>query len=775
MYRSLLYRSAQIRDGIERVAASLRKQGIGEGDRIILWGENTARWAMTFYACVLSRIVVVPIDAAFSAAFVERVKAATQPKLVCADFDLPAWNRLFEGPAEPLPPSSPHPNTLLEIIYTSGTTAEPKGVMITHGNLLSNLVPVYNEIQKYKHYAAPFRPLGFVHLIPLSHLFGQIMALFIPQMLDGKVIFADAAPPNVVHAIKKNRASVLIGVPRQIEMIHRYVEKSFEVQTGEVVGKGVPGVFRRWWKYRRVHRGFGWKFWALISGGAALPAVEEKFWRMLGYTLIQGYGLTETAPSVTITHPMKIVQGSVGQKLPGIEVKIADDGEVLVRGGNVTPGYYGDEAATSAAFSDGWLRTGDLGRFDDAGNLVLLGRKKEVIVTAEGLNVYPQDVEDVLNQDPRIQESAVVSRKEGGAVHAVLVLKHGIAQEQIPLIVAEANRKLESHQQIRSAELWPDMELPRTTTGKLKRSAIAAGATTTAAPRTTEQIVAQLLAGVREGENMRLDEDLGLSSLERVELMVELEQTHGVPIDENAFSQAKSLSEIADLVRALPAATTENPPNYPAWRWPLWLPVRVIRWVTFYALVFPFLWTRVKLETTGIENLPKDTSPLLFVCNHQSILDVVAILKALPRRYRMRLAPAMGTGRMKIEMLAAGVFFNIYPLPSNSVGLRGAIQHTGELIDRGYSPLVFPEGARTLDGKMQPFRQGIGMIARHVGLPVLPIKITGAFEIWPIHARGPGKGVITVHFGKPMDVTGMDPARVTKVLEDSYRKDHGGN
>lgn len=770
LYRTVPHTYAGIQDGIERAAASLRELGVNEGDRVILWGENSARWVMTFYACVLSRVVVVPIDASFSAAFVEKIRAATKAKLVCSDSDAPVWNRLFDAPAQALKTVSPDPKTLLEIIYTSGTTAEPKGVMITHGNLLSNLVPVYNEIQKYKRYAIPFHPLGFVHLIPLSHLFGQIMALFIPQMLDGKVIFTDSAPPNVTRAVKKNRASVVTCVPRQIEMLRKNVEKSFEVTPREVRTRGVPGVLLRWLHYRRVHSGFGWKFWAFISGGAALPVAEERFWRMLGYTLIQGYGLTETAPSVTITHPMKIVQGSVGQKLPGIEVKIAEDGEVLVSGANVTPGYYGDDAATQAAFEDGWLRTGDLGRFDEAGNLVLLGRKKEVIVTPEGLNVYPQDVEDVLNTDPRIRESAVVAGAEGGAVHAVLVLHPGITVDEVPRIVSEANTRLESHQQIRSAGVWSEKELPRTSTGKLKRAAIAAGSTTTTAPQTTEQIIAHLLSGVRAGEDLRLDQDLGLSSLERVELMVELEQASGMPIDDAAFSRAKSLAEIADLVRAMPVSS-EKETSYPAWRWPTNAVIRLFRLVSYYGLVFPLLRIRVRVDATGLEHLPADPVPLLFVSNHQSVLDVPVILRALPARYRMRLAPAMGTGRATLEMFSAGVFFNTYPLPSGSVGLRGAIQHTGELVDRGYSPLVFPEGARTPDGKMQPFRQGIGVIAKHVGLPIVPVRITGAFEVWSIHADGPGKGVISVHFSKQLDLSGKDPATITNELEAVCRED----
>lgn len=774
-YRTREYSYREIQDGISRAAGSLRRLNLVRGDRLILQGENSARWTMTFYASVLSGIVVVPIDASFSQEFVGKIRAATSAKFVASDANLAEWNSLFSGGDPFLPSIESGPEDLLEIIYTSGTTAEPKGVMITHGNILSNLEPIHREIQKYKKYAIPFSPLGFVHLIPLSHLFGQIMGLFIPQMLRGKVIFTEPAASNIVRSVKSNRASVVICVPQQLTLLRKHIQKMQPIPERTVSRKGVPGVLIRWWHYRKIHRVFGWKFWAFISGGASLPLPEEKFWKMLGYVVIQGYGLTETAPSVTITHPLKLKEGAVGQKLPGIEVKVAEDGEILVRGPNVTPGYYQDAASTEQAFSDGWLRTGDLGHFDETGNLILLGRKKEVIVTSEGLNVYPQDVESVLNADPRVRDSAVVAREQEGRtlVHAVLILKEGVSQDEVAGIVSDANKKLENYQHIRSWSLWYERELPRTSTGKLKRIAIAHGDTRvqSASPQTAESILARLRSDSdRSDDTLHLEQDLGLSSLERVELMVELEEATGVPIDEAAFARAKTLGEIAHIIDANPVSKNASS-SYPKWKWPLNPLVRLFRFLSTYTIVFPLLRIRFRVTSEGVKNLPAPYRPVLFVSNHQSIIDPVVILRALPFAYRHRMAPAMGP-RMKLEMILAAIFFQSYPLPQSSVGLREAIKHTGELVDQGYSPLVFPEGARTKNGQMTPFQQGVGVIARNIGIPVVPVEIRGAYELWPIHARGPQKGTVHIRFGAPFDFAGKEPAAITKELQAWYSVNH---
>jgi long-chain acyl-CoA synthetase len=753
----------EIEAGAYSIASAFQQLGIHPGDRIIIWGENSSRWAMTFYACLLSRVVAVPLDASFTAEFVNKIATVTEARLICSDQDGVAWNKLLESSNSFTPDTTPPaPQTLLEIIYTSGTTGDPKGVMITHGNILANLLPVHKEIQKYLKYTKLFSQLGFVHLIPLSHLFGQVMGLFIPQMLGGKIIFADPAAPQVVRAVKTNRASAVICVPHELSLLRKMVERQHIVKPGDS-----KGPLHRWWKYRKVHRMFGLKFWAFIVGGATLPKEEEKFWHTLGFAVIQGYGLTETAPSITITHPFKgIVQGSVGKVLPGLEVKIANDGEVMVRGANVTPGYFRNEDATREMFEDGWLRTGDLGRFDENRNLILVGRKKEVIVLPGGMNVYPEDVEAALNAQTGVRESAVVNggSDEKPRVHAVLVLHEGSGDDAI----AKANAVLQPHQQIQSWSIWPQDKLPRTSTSKLKRLAIQKGATAIVSEEPqVEQIASKILEG--RFDSAKLDSDLGLSSLERLELMMELEQKAGIEINETEFTKAKTISDVARLIDQPSSKESEQ---YSPFAWRLRWPLRMFRKVAWYGLASPAMRIRMKVHASGLENLENIDGPVLFVANHQSILDPPVILKALPRSWRKKLAPAMGTNRRKIDLMASSLFFNSYPLPVTGTGLRAAIQHTGWLADHGYCPLIFPEGKRTQDGSMFPFRPGIGVIVKETGLRVLPIVLRGAFEVWPETARGPAKGDIHVHFGSVFDFAGKQPEDITAELQSWYKENY---
>ena len=601
-----------------------------EAPRIVIWAPPSARWIMAFYGCLVAGRVVVPVDAGFSFDFVERVAAQTQASLIVmgkqglapmhhagnslANESLYATFQLAELDALPAVAdrhAQPGPaarvrrwpsDALAEIIYTSGTTAEPRGVMITHGNLLANLEPVEREIRKRRWLAVPFRPLRFLHLIPLSHLFGQIMGLFIPQFLQGVVVFPESqAPSELARIIKKRRISVMVSVPQQLEALGDWAlatnqksEISNQEQSEEDVGRegklsaagtqqrSIPA---RFWKHRRLHRALGWKMWAFVVGGAALPPRVESVWNEFGYAVIQGYGLTETAPAITITHPFKIRHGSVGQPLPGAEIRLAADGEILVRGANVSPGYYRNPKATEQSFAaDGWLHTGDLGKFDAEGNLIFVGRKKDVIVTADGLNVYPEDVERALVAEPGVKEAAVVGRETGvegvrrTLVHAVVVPESGAVPAELEAAVARANERLEPHQRIRGYSAWPQPALPRTvSTHKVQRATVVAWvnrAVEASGDGTRESgsgrrasgfgirgpeiaddrrpdwrdFLAQLgVARDRIKPEVRLSEDLGLSSLDRVELLTWLE-TQGTSVDGERFTQARTVADLEAAV-----------------------------------------------------------------------------------------------------------------------------------------------------------------------------------------------------------------------------------
>ena len=243
---------------------------------------------------------------------------------------------------------TPEPTSLAEIIFTSGATADPKGVTITHRNILANTVPIEREMAKYRKYMRPFHPIRFLNLLPLSHMFGQSMATFVPPMMGGTVVFSHGySPTEILRQIKSRRVSVLVCVPKVLDVLREHVQRVAPITTEADTLAGKHWSWR-WWKYRKVHKLFGWKFWCVVCGAAPLDPELEAFWRKLGFLVVQGYGLTETAPIVTLNHPLRASSGSVGRPIHGVEIKIAQDGEILVKGDNVTSGYYTGTTGTSA-------------------------------------------------------------------------------------------------------------------------------------------------------------------------------------------------------------------------------------------------------------------------------------------------------------------------------------------------------------------------------------------------------------------------------------------
>ncbi|TAN21040.1 MAG: hypothetical protein EPN33_13190 [Acidobacteria bacterium] len=831
LYRAYRLSYAELIGKACALQQELVRRGVKPGDRVMLWGAAGAAWAIAFYGCVLTGAVMVPLDVAFSAELAARVRKQTEAVLLCTDRGETLDTAVLPFAAiRELPPAAAAPepaavdaNSLLEIVYTSGATAEPKGVMITHGNVLANLRPVANEVRKYKPRLRILLPLGFIHLIPLSHLFGQIMGLLIPTLVDSTVIYPETqAPAQWAGLMKRYRASALVAVPQQLQLFSQWALAEIGTTFPEAIeiskAHGILWRFRRW---RKLHRRLGWKMWAFISGGAALSQEVEDGWHALGYAVVQGYGLTETAPAIAITHPFKIRRGAVGQTLDGVEVKIAPDGEILVRGGNVSPGYYNNPEATQQAFADGWLHTGDLGRIDGNKNLTFLGRKKEVIVTPDGLNVYPEDVERALLAQAAVAEvAAVEDRRNGGSkVHAVVVLREGAPAAELDAAVAGANGQLEPHQRVRAASLWPQAHLPRTTsTHKLQRIAIARWVNQ-GQPATPEKIgdgeavnwkqfVARRwgIAAARMLPQVRLDTDLGLSSLDRVELWSWIEAHAAGALEETSIVLAQTVADVDALLVPQAAAAEKSaamvsgvgggavlpPPQAPPLlvpahekTWPLHPAVRHVRAGLFDAIVFPVLKTAVsRLTVEGAEQFAHWQRPIFFISNHQSMLDVPLILRAMPREWRPWLAPAMGIDpyvgaydprasrwrrfRDRWRLQLSQLFFNGYLL--TAYGAVGAsLRHTGRLADQGYCPLIFPEGMRTPDGKLHPFRPGIGVFASALRLPVVPIEIGGLYEILPDKARRAHRGPAYVKFGPMLHFRRESAEEITAKLEEWYR------
>ena len=807
-YRTQRWTYGDVLSGANRFARELEARGIGKSDKVLIWGENCAEWVAAFFGCLLRGAIVVPIDKIATPDFAQRIAEQVDAKLCVtsphnqiggvATLHLETLRgdllRLSDAPV--VPPSLTR-DDIVQIVFTSGTTADPRGVVITHGNILANLEPLEREIGKYRKYERIFHPLHFLNLLPLSHVFGQFLGIFLPQLLAATVIFQDTLNPSeVLETIKKERVSVVVAVPRLMESLKDKIERDAEA-AGKLewfrrrfaAAKDQHFVVR-WWRFRKIHNRFGWKFWAFISGGAALDAETEEFWRRLSFVVIQGYGLTETTSLISLNHPFRTGKRSIGKVLEGREMKLDENGEILVRGANVAAGYWQSKELRPVLNEEGWFRTGDIGELDAEGNLYFKGRKKNVIVTREGMNVYPEDLEAAVRLQPEVRDCVVVGLQQGGNAEpcAALLMRDSSDPQSA---VQKANQQLAEYQQMRRWIVWPDEDFPRTPTQKPKTAVIQTAvqqhfASGGPGPGVSTSALGDLIARIT-GRNVgalapgaKLEGDLNLSSMDRVELMSALEDRYQIDLKEANFANAAT---VADLERLLhqPQRSPQSGYRYPRWaqRWPItWM-----REFIYYLLSWPATMIMAHPKIVGAENLCGLNGPFLISCNHVTYIDLGFALKALPPRLRRKLAVGMW-GELLWEMwrppqdwnwfmrlsywvgyYLVVALFNVFPLPQQS-GVRESFAYAGESVDRGYSVLVYPEGRRTEDGKPSPFRSGLGMLAARLNIPVLPLRIDGLYEMKIAGRKIAHPGELTVVIGKPMNFApDTPPEEITNQVE----------
>src|ERR1044072_294293 len=642
---------ARLASSAFQFARELEARGIGAGDRVLFWGESRPEWIACFYGCLLRAAVVVPLDVKSAPDFVARVQQQVSAKLLLSDepqLDIPhlAFDSLPQHSDQPYQ-SVAKPDDLVEIVFTSGTTAEPKGVCLTHRNLLANLAPIEKEFKRCERWERLVHPVRFLCLLPLSHVFGQLMAIFIPQFLAAEVYFRESYKPSeIIAAVKKDRINVVVTVPRVLETLREKVKTDAQISNAQLATAESRHFLRNWWTFRKVHRQFGWRLWAFISGGATLENETGTFWRRTGYAIIQGYGMTETASLTSLSHPFRIRQGSIGKPVKGQEVKLSDEGEILVRGANVSPGYW-NRNGQSLADKQGWIHTGDIGEIGPDGNIYFRGRSKETIVTAAGLKIYPSDLEAALDRQPEIKASAVIPLTGGTEALAVLIPRE--EHSDLSAAVQHANDSLAEFQRIRHWVAWPRSDFPRTTgTRKVIKGQVAEAVKPLldqSAKAMTEETVAPLslpvisrIAKVQPVSlSANLSNDLKLDSLGRVELLSALEDQYQIELDEAAITEATTLGDIEEIVSR---GKSESVP-YPYPRWAMRFPTTWIRHLVYHLFLLPLTWIMCRVRVIGVERLPEATKPVLFIANHVTDPDAGLILSALPFRWRLRLTIAM--------------------------------------------------------------------------------------------------------------------------------------
>lgn len=788
----------------DRFGAELIRREISAGERVVLWGQNGAEWVGAFFGCVLRGVVCVPLDAAGSVDFAQRVIAETTPRLLIGDAELlkqmnAAVAKIpFEDFGTALPQTSKAApvdpsitlNSPLQILFTSGTTAEPKGIVHTHRNVLASLAPIEREIQKYLKYERLVHPLRFLHTLPLSHVFGQFMGLWIPPLLGAEVHFESRLQAQrLMETARRERISVLAAVPRVLALLRDVLIADQPGLPAEIEATHNEKIWKRWWRFRPIHRKFGYKFWAFVCGGASLPEDLESFWNTLGFALVQGYGMTETAALITLNHPFKVGKGTIGKVLPGRDVEIRGDGEIVVRGDMVSTVTWSNGAMQQS--DSAWLATGDLARKDEQGQLHFLGRKSQVIVTPAGLNVHPEDVEGALNAQPGVEASAVVPLMTASGTEPAAVLLFRGSLDDAQRAVIAANEQLAEYQRVRQWRIWPELDLPRTSTGKIQRRKVTEWINAQCAEDrvqddgSSDPLLASILSITgahpeNTGDDARLQEDLQLDSLGRVQLQAELEQKLGLTLSDGMLEQASTLGELRrvlgfDATVALPATapsvSTASPPAvesrhdvYPHWTWS-W-PPQFVRTVFIECVLRSLVWL-LGAPSIQRESELKPDKPLLLIANHITAYDVPLVLFALPGPMRRHVAVAMaadvlGNWRNLLNegpwiVKALGpltrplviALFNVFSLP-RSAGFRRSFQHAGEALDRGYNVLVFPEGRLSGEGVLQPFRPGIGLLVAESNTPVLPIALAGLGAMKTGRQRWFRSGKLKVVIGAPM-------------------------
>lgn len=792
-FRSVIWDYSQFYNFASGIAKLLGEKKLKKGDRVLLLAPNSPYWLGAFFGCLLKGIIVVPLYLQNRPEFISEITRQTQAKLFFKSSEIkkPKELKIDDIDIDYLDGFSQNEGTfeksliqeddIAEILYTSGTTGYPKGVVLTHKNIVSDLKVISDIIEVKK-------SDRFLSILPLSHVFEQIVD-FRALASGAQIVFVPALGSTIITKnLFENKITKMATVPEFLKLVMQKIEAEAKLQKKEKILKflfrislGLPRNFRKI-LFRNIHQKFGGKLDLIVSGGAPLEIEIGKKWQALGINILQGYGLTETSPVISVTPPPFKKIASVGKVVQGTEVTIAKDGEILVQGPIVFKEYWGDPQKTKEAFEDGWFKTGDIGYFDKEGFLYIKGRKKFMILTAAGQNVYPEDIELELNKEKGVVDNCVVGLSKKGRIEIHAVILGKIKEKEAEKIIDRVNGRLASFQQIQNWSIWPFSDFPRTIIKKVKKPEVLEYLTQKIVPeeiKLTKKEVSPLIEilsivtdtnpALISGET-RVVKDLGLDSLMRIELVAQIEEQFGVEIDEAKINSETKVGDIEKLIKEKPKREIK----YKISSWQLHPIIKTIRKILQKTLIFPSLGFFSQIKTEGIENLRDLIPPVIFMANHTSSLDSPSVVRALPARFGDNIALATATDvlyeKFKPIQKIITLLFNAYPFPR--IGqIKSGLEYTGELIDKNWSILVFPEGRESPTGEILPLKRGAGVITVEMQVPIVPVKIQGTRNIIPHGSHFPKKrGQILIKFGQPLYFKkGASPETVTKIIEKAMR------
>ena len=829
------YTYTEMSQQVQSLAIRLIQQGTHSGSRVAIVSENRPEWVMTYLGIVTAGGTAVPLDIQLTKQEILSLLEQSGSHMVVASDQtrhlfrsLPPHTRLItldsrtgteelvyeelvtQGMEESLPPVHIHPEDIASLLYTSGTTGKPKGVGLTHRNLLSNAQAMVNS-------GLGSRNDNFLLMLPLHHAYPFMIACLVPLLMGAKVTLLQSLKgPDLVQCVQETQITMLVGVPQVFSMIRRAIfdqvsRKAPLIRMLVNVFLAVSGFFRRQtgWNlgrlfFKGIHQRLGGSLRLLCSGGAKLEPEVARDFESLGFTILQGYGLTETSPVVTFTPLNKPKLPSVGVPLPGVTVRIANPdaggiGEIVVNGPNVMAGYDDNPETTGEAIRDGWFYTGDLGYLDHEGYLFLTGRSKEVIVTAGGKNIYPEELEKEYQTSPAIAEICVMSGdlvEEGReGIYAIILPDFEYLKTQKLLDVPQhlkyeltrIGMTLPPYKRITGISLVKE-PLPRTRLGKIKRHKVLAliekgpeheeeklGISEieqeVLATETARRVVTTLKTLLPKTKPIRLEDhldlDLGLDSLRRVEVIASLEQQFG-PLPDSIVTEVITVKDLIEKIKeSVKEPREEKAPKLQSWEKLLGAPppsklttrlrqtpsvwqrsvesvTRIILWV-ICRVVF-------RLEVKGLDQLPRQ-GPFVLASNHVSHLDPFIILISVP--------PAVFDQTFTFGWEPyfrgwIGRFFawigHVIPIGPDT-SLMTALQTSATGLRQGKSLLIFPEGERSIDGRLLEFRKGVGILACELTVPIVPAWIEGTYQVLPVGARWPRRYPVSLKFGKSFTIT----------------------
>lgn len=774
-FRTVTLTYKQAYDASRQVALLLNCEGVKKGDAVLLLAPNSPYWICTFWGCMLAGVVVVPLNVQSTPKLVEKIAKQVDAKLFFAHryyrYDLPGEINRYDVDLLPEHLKSFKPdrfealfvdeNDLVEILYTSGTTGDPKGVLLTHKNLYSNVAAISKLV------SLEFGKERLLSILPLSHIFEQAgMLLAFHYRAHTIYAHSHAAIRDLLQGYSVTK---MLAVPEFLKILMGRIEGAF-AERGKInlfkklvrFSLKLPGKKISRLLFYMVHKKLGGKLDTIVSGGAPLDPELERKWNALGVALFQGYGLTETSPLIACNTYDDHRFGSVGRVVPGVQVRLSEQGEIQVRGPSVFSGYFKNKEKTKEAFTrDGWFRTGDVGEFDQNKFLFLKGRRKYMIVGPGGQNVFPEDIEEIINSFEVVLDCTVVGIEQASGmveIHAVLLRPQG----DVAAIIARANERLASYQQVTGFSVWPEEDFPRSATKKVKKDEVIRfllsqkGENGVVTSGGNVAPVVLLLARVTGVASSRITPEtsfakLHIDSLLRVELIARIEEQFEILLDEAKLTSQTTVEQLEKMICERETVKALAPLSW----WPrLWW-ARGIREVGQW-LVFLLMRIFIKLQVKGIENLNGLSLPVVFMPNHLSYFDPMILVAALPRKVGRHVAFAAANdmlyGSYRWFAGFAELLLNAFPFPRREgENVKLGLDYMGRILDEDFSVGVFPEGKVSETGELLPLKKGAGLVAIEMRVPVVPVYIEGSQEVFPYFTLFPRKrGTVTVTFGKPI-------------------------